>query len=348
MLVKRVTETPTVSGASVYGGMTYFGGVSADGVCLKCQTEAVLNEYGRKLDALGLKRTNIVNAFVMLDKNTDTTDFFTVWNGWAPKGSEPAMTVIRTGLPANALVELSLFVANEDTVERVQLENGSKMVKYNHVAYYSGQNAGGLMTLTEQTKAVMGGYDRMLAACGLKKENILNGNIYVQDIDMQDEYENVWIGWTYEGHKPSGTMVEGKPLDSEHLLTLNLTFADSGEVLDIYRHNPGANCCRYVKHNGVAYFTGHCCIDPAADTLYKQTKSIMERFVGIFAEAGFKKENILIANAYISDITLLPQFEAAWDEWVDRDNAPARTACGTKLLSPDFFLEFTLTVAIDN
>ena len=116
----------------------------------------------------------------------------------------------------------------------------------------------------EQTKAVYRRYEALLKENGLRLENILNGNIYCQDITMQDEYEQQWIRWTYPGHKPAGTMVEGRPADRRDLLALGLTFADSPEIADVKRVKPAENCCRYVEYRKTAYFTGHVCLDADA------------------------------------------------------------------------------------
>ncbi|OGO11710.1 MAG: hypothetical protein A2029_05865 [Chloroflexi bacterium RBG_19FT_COMBO_47_9] len=350
-MVTRITGSTTVSQASVFGSIAYFGEVSAsEQSSTSAQTEEILKKYETLFAENGLAKENTINAFVILSPHATPGDFFNVWNQWLSDENMPAVTVIRAGLTGTKFISMALYVACTSEIERIKLQGGydGRLVKYNGMVYFSGQSRReGMKTLTEQTKAVMSSYDEMLSMYNLKKENIINGNIYVQDINMQDEFENVWINWTFAGHKPAGTMVEGKPLNKDDLLELNLTFADSPSVLDLLRIKPGANCCRFVKYHNIAYFTGHVCSEPGADDLYKQTKSVFQRFDAVFDEFGLQKENILTAGAYLKNIGNAPQFEKAWDEWVNGENPPTRLICGTRLLSDDFFLELAITVAYE-
>ena len=132
---------------------------------------------------------------------------------------------------------------------------------------------------------------------------------------MQDEYEQQWIRWTYPGHKPAGTMVEGRPADRRDLLALGLTFTDSPEIADVKRVKPAENCCRYVEYRKTAYFTGHVCLDADAKDLYDHTKGVLRRFCKVFKEEyGLRMDRIISASAYISDIRQAPLFHKAWDE----------------------------------
>lgn len=347
-MLKRYIGEGNISKACQYKKVMYFSGVTAAGETTYVQTKAVLEKYEGLLAEFNLCREHIINAFVIID-DPDADAFFTAWNEWLERDIQPAVTIIRAGLEGDAKVLVCLWVATDGEIRRVDLpEDGGKLVFYNQVAYFSGQSIyDGMTTLTDQTKAIMARYDRFLAANGLKKENILNGNIYCQVIEMQDEYEEQWINWTYTGHKPAGTMVEGKPLNKENLLTLGLSFADSSEVLDIERMKPGANCCRYVAHNKVAYFTGHVCADPNANDLYDHTKGVLQRFTEAFKEYGLSMDNIITASAYISDINDAPLFKKAWDEWVKPGKEPARNICATRLLSDTFKIELSIIVACE-
>ena len=60
---------------------------------------------------------------------------------------------------------------------------------------------------------------------------------------------------------------------------------------------------------------------------------------------GMKKEDVIVCNAYIKNIEDQNEFERAWDEWVSQGSEPARTVCGTRLLSDRYEIEFTITVA---
>lgn len=343
-MIERIHKAGAVSQASVYQDLAYCGAVTAaEEQGTAAQTRAILEKY----DAGLADRRHLVNAFVILSHDADAAAFFEIWNDWIPQGYEPALTVIRAGLTHGAQVAVALYVALRDDIQRTRLQDGTGMlVRYGGIAYFSGRSLqSGCGSLEAQTKEVMRTYDELLAENGLRKENILNGNIYVQDITMQDEYENVWIGWTYTGHKPSGTMVEGRPVQKEHQLELGLTFADTDAVLPLLRKNPGANCCRFVQYHGVAYFTGNVCKDEYASGLYAHTKGVLAQLQEQLDQNGMRKEDILICNAYLKNIDAQEEFEKAWNEWALPDQAPARTVCGTRLLDDKFELEFTITVA---
>lgn len=345
-MVKRYPGKDHTSRACEYGNLVYFSAVSApEQTSLYEQTAAILREYDSMFAELGLKKSAIVNAFVMLDTQ-DTEGFVHAWKQWVEPDCEPATTMICGGLEGGRQVQICLWAARTDAIRRVRLpEDAGMLVCYEGVAYFSAQSADGA-TLTEQTKAVYRRYEALLKENGLRLENILNGNIYCQDITMQDEYEQQWIRWTYPGHKPAGTMVEGRPADRRDLLALGLTFADSPEIADVKRVKPAENCCRYVEYRKTAYFTGHVCLDADAKDLYDHTKGVLRRFCKVFKEEyGLRMDRIISASAYISDIRQAPLFHKAWDEWFTPGTEPACSVIATRLLGDEFQLELALIVA---
>ena len=79
-----------------------------------------------------------------------------------------------------------------------------------------------------------------------------------------------------------------------------------------------------VIHNGVAYFTGPCLA--FAPTLREQTEGVCKRYDELFAQYGMKKENILMANAYIKDMSKFSEYDEVFKAWVGTDHAPAGVA----------------------
>ena len=69
----------------------------------------------------------------------------------------------------------------------------SRVVIHNHVAYFTGHVAAGKQpTLREQGEAVLKRYDELFERFGLKKENILYSNAYVQDISKYKEGTRIY------------------------------------------------------------------------------------------------------------------------------------------------------------
>lgn len=81
-------------------------------------------------------------------------------------------------------------------------------------------------------------------------------------------------------------------------------------------------------------------------SLYEQTRDALSVIDGNLAEAGTDKARILMVMAYITDIGRKPEFNRAWDEWVDRSNPPLRACVGAHLEGDDL-VELVVTAATD-
>lgn len=100
---------------------------------------------------------------------------------------------------------------------------------------------------------------------------------------------------------------------------------------------------RIVKYNGVAYFTGHSA-KPGFKTLKEQTKAVLERYDELFALYNLKKEDILVMNAYIADITRIDEFNEELKKWL-KDVYPAGVAVEAKPMGEGNLLELQFFVA---
>ena len=63
------------------------------------------------------------------------------------------------------------------------------------------------------------------------------------------------------------------------------------------------------------------------------------------AEAETHKSRILMVMIYITDIANKPEFNRAWDEWVDRSNLPLRACVGAPLENNDL-VELVVTATV--
>jgi enamine deaminase RidA (YjgF/YER057c/UK114 family) len=81
-------------------------------------------------------------------------------------------------------------------------------------------------------------------------------------------------------------------------------------------------------------------------SLYSQAQEALAAIDRQLQEAGTDKTRILMAMVYITDIALKPEFNRAWDEWVDRANLPLRACVGASLEGDDL-VELVVTAAID-
>jgi enamine deaminase RidA (YjgF/YER057c/UK114 family) len=87
--------------------------------------------------------------------------------------------------------------------------------------------------------------------------------------------------------------------------------------------------CRIVVHNGVV--TTVAVARNGSSSLYEQAQAALAIVDHHLMEAGTDKSRILMVMIYITDIENKPEFDRAWDEWVDRANLPLRACIGADL-----------------
>jgi len=70
-------------------------------------------------------------------------------------------------------------------------------------------------------------------------------------------------------------------------------------------------------------------------SLHEQTKLALDFLDTSLARVGASKSDILQATVYIADISKKEDMNRAWDNWVDRENAPQRACFGVALEGDD-------------
>ncbi len=101
---------------------------------------------------------------------------------------------------------------------------------------------------------------------------------------------------------------------------------------------------RSIIHQGVVTTVATSIAKPVS--LYEQAKDALALLDKNLKEAGTDKSRILMVMVYIPDITLKPEFNRAWDEWVDPENLPLRACVGAPLENDDL-VELIATAATD-
>jgi enamine deaminase RidA (YjgF/YER057c/UK114 family) len=86
-------------------------------------------------------------------------------------------------------------------------------------------------------------------------------------------------------------------------------------------------------HNGIA--TAVATAPVKSPSLYDQTKQALAVLDDNLAKAGLDKSRILSVTVYITNMDQKPEMNRAWDEWVDRNNAPVRACIGAALEGND-------------
>lgn len=114
----------------------------------------------------------------------------------------------------------------------------------------------------------------------------------------------------------------------------------------IHRIGPSrysATRSRLVVHQGVA--TTVATATRKSASVYEQARDALANVDHQLREAGTDKSHVLFVTIYLSDIDNKPEFNRAWDEWVDPDELPLRACVGVALEAQDL-VELVVSAAL--
>jgi 2-iminobutanoate/2-iminopropanoate deaminase len=98
-------------------------------------------------------------------------------------------------------------------------------VEYNGIVYVRGVTAEDKSEdIKGQTQSVVDKIDGMLAAAGTDKSKVLTATIYLSDLRMKPQMNDVWTAWTGPVNKPIRACVESG-LELETLVEIVVTAA---------------------------------------------------------------------------------------------------------------------------
>lgn len=109
-----------------------------------------------------------------------------------------------------------------------RIQTGTRMsqaVVYNGIAYLAGQVAKPGDSVTEQTKAILGQVDALLAECGSDKTRILTAQIWMADMGDFAEMNAVWDAWVAQGHAPARAAGESALATPDYKVEIIITAA---------------------------------------------------------------------------------------------------------------------------
>ena len=124
------------------------------------------------------------------------------------------------------------------------------------------------------------------------------------------------------------------PLIVERALALGLG------LIAVTDHNTACNAgavWRAAQGTGLAVWPG----------LEVQTREVLAKIDGLLASAGTDKSKLLSMNVYLSNIADFDAMNAAFDEWIDTANLPARATVEARLADPNLRVEITAVAALD-
>ena len=102
----------------------------------------------------------------------------------------------------------------------------SEAAIFNKVIYLAGQIPEDVSQgITGQTREVLGHVDRLLAEAGSDKKHILSCQIFLSDISLINEMNQVWDVWVDPENSPPRATVEAKLANPEWLIEIVVTAA---------------------------------------------------------------------------------------------------------------------------
>jgi enamine deaminase RidA (YjgF/YER057c/UK114 family) len=113
----------------------------------------------------------------------------------------------------------------------------------------------------------------------------------------------------------------------------------------IIRKQVNERMSRIVEHNGTVYFAGIVSDDKTVD-IKGQALRALEIAQNRFEEAGITKNDLLRAEIFLKDISRdFIDFNSIWDEWVSKENPPARACVEANMASKETLVEIIFTGA---
>jgi enamine deaminase RidA (YjgF/YER057c/UK114 family) len=112
------------------------------------------------------------------------------------------------------------------TVRRI--EPGPRMsqaVVHGQTVYLAGQVGARGASVADQTRAVLGQIDRLLAEAGSDKSRVLAATIWLADIDDFAEMNSVWDGWVDPANPPARATGESRLAAPEYKVEIIVTAA---------------------------------------------------------------------------------------------------------------------------
>src|SRR5579862_6833868 len=112
----------------------------------------------------------------------------------------------------------------------------------------------------------------------------------------------------------------------------------------IARLFPGPRMSQGVVYGGLLYTAGQ--VDDASADVSAQTKNVLAKIDALLSSAGSSREHLISANVWLADMSTFDEMNAVWEDWIDKDNPPARATVGSRLATPAYKVEVSIIAAV--
>ncbi len=113
------------------------------------------------------------------------------------------------------------------TINRMETrQRMSRIVIHNDTIYLCGQVAEDAdKGIREQTRTMLDKVESLLQQAGSDKEHILSATIYIKDMTLFSQMNEIWDNWVPEGHAPARACVEARMARPELLVEISIIAA---------------------------------------------------------------------------------------------------------------------------
>ncbi|PRY82668.1 RidA family protein [Donghicola tyrosinivorans] len=108
--------------------------------------------------------------------------------------------------------------------------------------------------------------------------------------------------------------------------------------MTLSRLNPGPRMSEAVTIADAVFLAGQIPTTLTGD-ITVQTREVLTEIDAVMAELGGSKADIASVQVWLTDMADFQGMNAVWDEWVDKENPPARATCGVALARPGMRVE---------
>ncbi|MCW7554300.1 RidA family protein [Endozoicomonas gorgoniicola] len=114
------------------------------------------------------------------------------------------------------------------TIERMEIKQRmSRIVKHNGTIYLCGQVADDASAgIKEQTQTMLDKVDTLLEQAGSNRKHILSATLYIKDMALFAEMNEVWDAWVPEGHAPARACVQASMAREALLVEISVIAAE--------------------------------------------------------------------------------------------------------------------------
>lgn len=116
-------------------------------------------------------------------------------------------------------------------------------------------------------------------------------------------------------------------------------------MTEIVRIGGNHRMSNVVRFQNILYLAGQ--VPSKVDAgISEQTLEVLGEVESVLRANGSRKENILSAQIFLTDIRHFQAMNEVWDQWVAPGHAPARATVEARLASPGKLIEVCVVAAV--